>query len=81
MPGTTPVTPQQLQARLDLYLAAEAKILLKQEYTIDDGGTSRRLRYADLTEVRAEIENLRKLIASAQAFASGGRRVYRIVPG
>lgn len=75
------MTLQQLQARLDLYLAAEAKILQKQEYTIDDGGTSRRLRYADLTEVRAEITTLDAQIKAAQASAPGVRRVYRMVPG
>lgn len=75
------MTLQQLQARLDLYLAAEAKILLKQEYTIDDGGTSRRLRYADLAEVRAEIASLTAQVTTAQVQAAGGRRVYRMVPG
>lgn len=75
------MTLQQLQDRLALYLAAEAKILTKQEYTIGAGQDTRRLRYADLAEVRSEIASLRDQIAAAQSSAAGGRRVYRMVPG
>lgn len=48
----------QLQNRLAAYLAAEAKILEGQEYQIGQGGAARRLRRADLSEVRAEIATL-----------------------
>ena len=75
------MTLEQLQARLAIYLAAEAKILTKQEYTIGAGQDVRRLRYADLAEVRAEIKSLTDQIAAAKVAASGGRRVYRMVPG
>lgn len=64
-----------LQARLDQYLAAEAKILAKQEYTIGDGSTARRMRYADLAEVRTTIETLTAQIQRLDAQASGARRV------
>ena len=75
------MTLQQLQDRLALYLAAEAKILLKQEYTIGAGQDTRRLRYADLAEVRTEIASINTQIAAAQTRAMGGRRVFRMVPG
>jgi hypothetical protein len=64
-----------LQARLDAYLAAEAKILAKQEYTIGDGSTARRIRYADLPEVRATIDSLTAQIQRLDAQSSGARRV------
>lgn len=64
-----------LQARLDQYLAAEAKILAKQEYTIGDGSTARRMRYADLADVRTTIETLTAQIQRLDAQASGARRV------
>ena len=44
----------QLQERLNAYLAAETAILQSQEYSID----GRRLRRADLEQVRAEIASL-----------------------
>lgn len=64
-----------LQARLDQYLAAEAKIVQKQEYTIGDGSTARRMRYADLADVRTTIETLTAQIQRLDAQASGARRV------
>ena len=69
-----------LQTRLDAYLAAEAKILLKQEYTIGNGATARRLRRADLSEVRATIADLQQQIAAIDNQASGARRVLYAVP-
>lgn len=58
------MTPEQLQARLDAYMTAELKILQGQEYQIGQGATARRLRRADLSEVRAEIKSLQAQIAS-----------------
>lgn len=69
------MTREQLQARLDAYLAAEAKILRNQEYTIGDGATARRLRRADLVEVRQAIKDLQAEIATLDARAAGARRV------
>ena len=64
-----------LQARLDQYRAAEDKILQTQEYTIGDGSTARRMRYADLADVRTTIETLTAQIQRLDAQASGARRV------
>lgn len=52
-----------LQARLALYLAAEEKILKGQEYQVGQGSNARRLRRADLAEVRSEIASLNAQIA------------------
>ncbi len=69
------MTRDQLQARLDAYLAAETKILRGQEYVIGQGETARRLRRADLSEVRAEIEKLSAAIEAIDNSAAGRRRV------
>lgn len=69
------MTRDQLQARLDAYLAAETKILAGQEYVIGQGETARRLRRADLAEVRAEIKSLDEQIAAIDNAAAGRRRV------
>ena len=45
------ITLAQAQARLDSYLAAELAVLGGQEYAIGD----RRLRRADLREIRAGV--------------------------
>ncbi len=58
------MTLAQLQSRLDAYLAAEARILQSQEYTVGQGGTARRNRRADLAEVRDEITKLQIQIAA-----------------
>lgn len=69
------MTREQLQARLDAYLAAETKILSGQEYVIGQGETARRLRRADLSEVRAEIASLSDKIEAIDNAAAGRRRV------
>lgn len=69
------MTREQLQARLDAYLAAELKILKGQEYVIGQGETSRRLRRADLEQVRAEIKSLSDQIDAIDNAAVGRRRV------
>lgn len=69
------MTREQLQARLDAYVAAEAKILRGQEYVIGQGETARRLRRADLDEVRKAITELADEIAALDAVAAGTRRV------
>lgn len=66
---------ETLTTRRDAYLAAEIKILARQEYTVGDGSTARRLRYADLAEVRATIDSLTRQIERLEAQASGARRV------
>ena len=75
------MTREQLQARLDAYLAAETKILSGQEYMIGQGETARRLRRADLAEVRAEIASLSDKIEAIDNAAAGKRRVLYMRPG
>lgn len=75
------MTRDQLQARLDAYLAAETKILKGQEYVIGQGETARRLRRADLAEVRAEIASLSDKIEAIDNAAAGRRRVLYARPG
>jgi hypothetical protein len=74
------MTREQLQSRLDAYVAAEAKILRNQEYTIGDGATARRLRRADLAEVRQAIKDLQTELARMDAQSAGTRRVYYARP-
>lgn len=66
---------QQLEARLQLYLDAEAKILQSQEYTVGDGGTARRNKRAELDQVQAEITRIREELARLDALLPGRRRV------
>lgn len=72
-------TREQLQDRLNAYLAAELRILESQDYTIGDGSTARRNKRADLEQVRSEIAAIRAEIDSMDAQASGSRRVMRFV--
>jgi hypothetical protein len=64
--------------RLDLYLAAEEAVLTGQEYSIG----SRRLRRADLKEIRDTIEQLQNQVGELQGQINnngkGSRRAYRI---
>lgn len=72
------MTLAELQARLAAYVAAEARILQGQEYQIGQGPTARRLRRADLAEVRAEIASLAVQIQTLQGPVAGTRRVLYI---
>jgi hypothetical protein len=64
--------------RLDLYLAAEEAVLTGQEYSIG----SRRLRRADLKEIRDTVEKLQNQCAELQGQINnngkGSRRAFRI---
>ena len=51
-----------LTIRLGKYLEAETAVLKSQEYTIGQGQSARRLRRADLAEIRAAIKNLQDQI-------------------
>ncbi len=66
--------------RLDLYLAAEEAVLAGQEYSIG----SRRLRRADLKEIRDTITQLenkcQELQSQINCNGKGLRRSYRIIP-
>lgn len=74
------MTRDELQARLDAYKAAELKILKGQEYVIGQGETARRLRRADLAEVRAAITDLSAQLDDLDATAAGRRRVLYVRP-
>jgi hypothetical protein len=69
-------TLSDLQTRRAQYVLAEAAILKGQEYQVGEGGNHRRLRRADLAEVRAAIADLELQIAAASANPNGVRRVY-----
>lgn len=75
---TTPL--QDAQERLANYLAAEARILQSQEYSVGQGGTARRNRRADLEQVQAGIKAVRAEIEQLQAVASRARRVTYLRP-
>ena len=75
------MTRDELQTRLSAYLAAEAKILKGQEYVIGQGETARRLRRADLAEVRKAIVDLSAQIDDIDNAAAGRRRVLYVRPG
>lgn len=75
------MTLEQLQARLDAYLAAETTILNGgQEYTVGQGSTARRLTRADLATITSTIAALRVEINAAQPVASRVRRVSYLRP-
>lgn len=75
------MTPLELaQQRLDAYLAAEARILQSQEYTVGQGGTARRNRRADLEQVQAGIKAVRAEIDQLQAVANRARRITYLRP-
>lgn len=53
------MTEAELRARLLLYMNAEAAILSgAQEYTIGQGSTARKVRRADLEQIRSEIASI-----------------------
>ena len=74
------MTRDQLQQRLDAYLAAEIKILGSQEYQVGDGSTARRKKLAELDVVRREIRQINAEISQLDAAASGVRRTYYARP-
>lgn len=65
------MTVQELERRLSLYLDAEAAVLRGQEYEIGD----RRLRRADLAEIRKTIDDLQIQIDSMQLKTGRTKRV------
>ena len=74
------MTRDELQARLNAYLAAELAILQGQEYQIGSGNGARRLRRADLEQVRAEIASIRSELGGMDARAAGVRRIRYVRP-
>jgi hypothetical protein len=74
------VTREQLQARLDAYMAAELKVLQAQEYVIGQGATARRLTRADLGEIRKGIADTRNEIDRLDGIGLRHRRVIYLRP-
>ncbi len=71
---------QTLRARLAQYLAAETAVLRRQEYSIDVEGGSRRVRFADIGEIRAEIKSLNAQISAAENLANRRSRIRYVMP-
>lgn len=69
------ITQQQAQAQLDLYLAAEAKVLTNQSYEI----AGRKLTRANLQEIRQGIETWDARVKNLARIASGIRRTRTIL--
>ena len=75
------LTPLELaQQRLASYLAAEARLLQSQEYTVWRGGTARRNCRADLEQVQAGIKSTQAEIAALQDAQPGARRLTYLRP-
>lgn len=72
-----PTALETAQSRLDAYLQAEAAILSgQQEGTV----AGRKWRFADLSEIRAQITFLQNQVAGLQEKDSGQSRLYTAVP-
>lgn len=65
------MTRDQLQTRLDAYLAAEARILQAQSTTVGDGATARTRQMTELRAVQTQIDVLTTQIAQIDAQAAG----------
>ena len=63
-------------ARLQLYLSAEEAVLKRQEYVI----SGRRLRFADLAEIRAGIELWNKRVKELSSRNNGRGRSLTLKP-
>ena len=66
---------ERYEKRLQMYYEAEEAVLLNQEYTI---GT-KSLKRADLSTIRAAIQDLESEIAKLKA-AGGKNKAFRFVP-
>ena len=73
----TGITLATAEARLQLYLDAEAKVLAGQSYSISTGSGSRTLTRADLAEIQSGIK---LWDARAKALNPSRRRTHYIVP-
>lgn len=72
---------EELQTRRAAYVAAELRILQRQESQVGQGGNSRRLVLAELETVRQTIKDLDADISKETAASTGARRAYAFVPG
>lgn len=75
------LTLANAEAQLALWLAASAAVATGQEYEIDTGNGSRRLKRADAAEIRLQIDYWQAKISALTPLAAGGRRrMYYVVP-
>ncbi|WP_291854847.1 DUF6148 family protein [Bradyrhizobium sp.] len=70
------ITLAQAQAQLAAWLAASSAVATGQEYEIDTGAGRRRLKRADASEIRHQIDYWQ---AKVSALTVGGRRRVRYV--
>lgn len=66
----------QWQTRLDAYLAAELAVLANQEYEMETGTGRRKLRRADLSEIRAGIDQCNAMVARLTPAGARSRTFY-----
>lgn len=69
------ITLLQAQTQLDLYIAAEAKVLQNQSYEID----GRKLTRADLKEIQGGIDTWDARVKKLARSAAGSRRARTIL--
>jgi hypothetical protein len=71
------ITLEQAQAKLDTYLAAIDKIILRQKVEIDGESLTR----ANLADVQAAVEYWDKKVKTLSIAASGRGRMRTVSPG
>lgn len=76
MPG---ITLELAEANLTLWLAASAAVATGQEYEINTGNGSRRLRRVDADEIRKQINYWQSWVSSLTRTARGGSRARYLV--
>lgn len=74
------ITLAQAEAKLSTWLAAEEKCAAKQSYTISSSGGSRTLTFADLSDIREQIDYWQGHVTRLSR-ASTGRRGPRYAVG
>ena len=75
------ITLAQAQARLDLWLEADAGVATSQSYEIETGNGRRKLTRADAEQIRKNIDYWQAKVTALTPAAAGGRRRTRyLVP-
>lgn len=69
------ITLEQAEAQLALYLAAEEKVLAKQEYEI----AGRKMTFADLDTIQAGVRLWDERVRRLTRLANGRGRSYTVV--
>jgi len=67
---------EQLEARLAKYIEAENAVLKRQEYRVGEGATARVFKFADLAEIRVQINAMTTRIHILLFAAERRRRVF-----